>query len=228
MEEHGMFLGFLVVSDYRRDPQYTSAGGHYLLSHLSNRFNRVSINYRLSPEVTHPGHIKDVCASVKWLKQERRMTRFIVCGHSAGATLAFQLAAQLQKEKENGGLVGIIGVGGIYDLNELVQEYPSYGIFVRNAFGDDEQIWREASPSQFYRPVSSVSVGLIQSKDDELLTWKQTKSMMKVVPDARVESITDVVTTMIRSIVSCPLFILLWLIGLFNQLSNKRILILGL
>eukprot|EP00644_Phytophthora_capsici_P019529 jgi/Phyca11/52214/gw1.691.1.1 len=61
----------------------------------------VSINYRLSPEVQHPEHIKDAASAVTWL--HRNIAKFggdpnklVLVGHSAGAHLVMQLTADPQ------------------------------------------------------------------------------------------------------------------------------------
>jgi kynurenine formamidase len=128
-----------------------------------------SLNYRLSPPNQHPSHQQDVIAALEFLRT-RGMKEFILVGHSAGACLSFQ-AAHVE------GCKGVIGAEGIYDLEALVQEYPQYEFFVEDAFDKDKEIWREASPLNLKYDSSSLIVQLVQSRQDQLLSPRQTELM---------------------------------------------------
>src|SRR5204863_345907 len=77
---------------------------------------------------------------------------YVVVGHSAGATLAFQLLmgpaalARGDLPAEAASLPwGLIGVAGIYDLVGLDQRHGgAYGPAFAGAFGRDERAWRAA------------------------------------------------------------------------------------
>src|SRR6266851_5939819 len=66
----------------------------------------VMINYRLSPDVKHPEHIKDVARAFAWTRRHVKdyggdPDRIFLCGHSAGGHLVSLLAtneAYLQDE----------------------------------------------------------------------------------------------------------------------------------
>jgi kynurenine formamidase len=157
----------------RRDPRQTSHDGDPLLEYLRERELPValtSVNYRLSPEVRHPEHQQDVIAALKYLTSAYGMKQFVLVGHSAGACLAFQSG-------HIPGCKGIIGVEGLYDLSELVNEYPQYRDLVEEAFGTDERVWVEASPSHIVQHLSNLDVLLVQSTEDELLSRRQTELM---------------------------------------------------
>src|SRR5579862_8374181 len=153
----------------RRDPRQTSHDGDPLLTFLGTKglnANLASVNYRLSPFVRHPSHQEDVIAALAYLQKQYGMKEYILVGHSAGACLAFQSYAYVE------GCIGIVGVEGIYDLDELVKEYPDYMGFVRAAFGDDRKVWEKASPTSIVRGrtlPTSITFLLVQSRDDELL-----------------------------------------------------------
>jgi acetyl esterase/lipase len=88
----------------------------------------VMINYRLSPGVKHPEHIKDVARAFAWTA--RNVDRFggdpdriIVAGHSAGGHLAALLATDERWLKEPAlkltprqrqGLRGVVSLSGVY------------------------------------------------------------------------------------------------------------------
>jgi len=106
----------------------------------------VVISYRLSPQVMHPGHIKDVARAFTWTykniaKHGGRADRIFLCGHSAGGHLVSLLATDEQYLKAEGLDVrcirGAIPLSGVYKIPD--------GLFA-NVFGRDEQMRRLASP----------------------------------------------------------------------------------
>ncbi|KAK0392413.1 hypothetical protein NLU13_1908 [Sarocladium strictum] len=136
-----------------------------------------SIDYRLSPHPSfpqdpaqtpvtdlrvarHPTHILDVRAALAYLDENYGLGQdYILLGHSAGATLTYQL---LMGEAVLGGhptasapLPRVaVGISGIYDLPGLVTRFGDvydgiYRKFVTGAFGEDEQLWRTASPVNY-------------------------------------------------------------------------------
>jgi kynurenine formamidase len=110
------------------------------------------------------------------------MHQYVLIGHSAGACLAFQVYDAVE------GCIAIAGVEGLYDLENLVTEYPDYGGFVQDAFGSDRSVWKEASPDHIVQQrtlPTNLTVLLIQSRDDELLSPRQTEIMFKSVQKAK-------------------------------------------
>lgn len=133
-------------------------------------------------------------------------------GHSAGATLAFQIVMDRQwkhptpskptldekllnfsSQEHNKHMIkpalAIIGVEGVYDLSLLVKNHaddPAYEKFVSDAFGDDEDVWRKASPvAGDYSDgwPDGLLVVLGQSPEDELVDWAQVSAMVKVLQE---------------------------------------------
>jgi len=121
----------------------------------------VSINYRLSPHpfhqrlpsnssddsrnVVYPAHIRDVEDALKYLEKAYKISDgYILAGHSAGATLAFQAkAVGLPKP------LAILGIAGIYDINLLLMNHkdePIYEKFITGAFPNQAE-WKDASPA---------------------------------------------------------------------------------
>ncbi|KAG6609500.1 Carbohydrate esterase [Phytophthora cinnamomi] len=94
----------------------------------------VSVNYRLSPEVQYPEHVKDVAAAVMWLhwniaKFGGDPDKLVLVGHSAGAHLVMQILADPQYLKEAGleqpvdtFVRGAVGISGVYNIVEQWRE----------------------------------------------------------------------------------------------------------
>lgn len=74
--------------------------------------------------------------------------RYLLAGHSCGATLAFQIPEMGEGGERVPRPRCVVGSEGIYDLPALVErnQHPFYREFVVSAFGDDEAAWVEASP----------------------------------------------------------------------------------
>lgn len=116
----------------------------------------VSTNYRLSPAVKHPAHVSDVAAAVRWVREHARefggdANKIVLMGHSAGCHLATLIALDpkhLAREKlEPKDLAGIVAwSGGMYDLVDRANGEGFYPKYIRQAFGDTEAQWRDASP----------------------------------------------------------------------------------
>ncbi len=85
-------------------------------------------NYRLSPAVKHPEHVKDVARAVAWTKKHiaeygGRPDQIILAGHSAGGHLVSLLVTDDQYLKAEGLSVadvkGVISISGPYKVPEL-------------------------------------------------------------------------------------------------------------
>jgi acetyl esterase/lipase len=107
----------------------------------------VSINYRLSPAVRHPEHIRDVARAFAWT--HRHIARYggrpdevFLVGHSAGAHLVALLATDPRYIKAEGltpaDVRGVVAISGVYNL-------PPHPLVYR-AFGKDAAVLRDASP----------------------------------------------------------------------------------
>ncbi len=98
----------------------------------------VLINYRLSPFVKHPEHVKDVARAFAWTRSHVREyggdpDRIILCGHSAGGHLVALLAtdesylkdpALKLKDEDRAAIRGVIGVCGVYRIPDA-KEFES-------------------------------------------------------------------------------------------------------
>jgi acetyl esterase/lipase len=103
-------------------------------------------NYRLSPGVQHPEHLRDVARAFAWVAAHAKEhgadpSRLYLMGHSAGAHLVALLALDpryLQAERLTSAAVrGVIGVSGPYALGPSGFE---------NVFGMDEAKRKDAFP----------------------------------------------------------------------------------
>ncbi len=164
------------------DPDITSAFATSAVAklHQSPLFNTIagiaSLNYRLSAHLNHPSspslpndharsakhpeHLTDVVAGIAFLQRRFNFAeRYVIVGHSCGATLAFQTIInstparnrtisanacdQLYAPK------AIVGTAGLYDLvllRDMDPAPPMCQEFLASAFGHNEEVWRAASP----------------------------------------------------------------------------------
>ncbi|PHH77788.1 hypothetical protein CDD82_3355 [Ophiocordyceps australis] len=166
-----------------------------------------SIDYRLSPcneqdqqkgkkqcpegsIVDHPAHILDVRAGLNELQQKLKMdSNYILMGHSAGATLAFQVL--MGKDVLNGQdspdvplPAAIVGMAGIYDFPQLLNDFtrPFYNLFVTDAYGADKKVQDQVSPSKFTGNYKQAWPGdnlvmLAQSPTDGIVNFAQRDNM---------------------------------------------------
>ncbi|ROT40860.1 alpha/beta-hydrolase [Sodiomyces alkalinus F11] len=164
-----------------------------------------SIDYRLSPHpqfpqdpssvpptklrnARHPDHLLDVRAALTFL--QRRFPsiadRYVLVGHSAGATLAYQLlmgsaalgprAAEAERDSAAPLLPAVfIGVSGIYELRDFNERHArNYTSFITAAFGEDEAGWNASMPTCYSgnfneRLGSSRRAVLARSSEDTLV-----------------------------------------------------------
>ncbi|MFB3903263.1 MAG: alpha/beta hydrolase [Acidobacteriota bacterium] len=111
------------------------------------------INYRLSPEVTHPEHVRDVARAVAWLYRNSGQYgwspgRIYLVGHSAGAHLAALLAVDpsyLQAVGLKPEIIkGVVAISGVYDLT---LGGVTAKMLYEPVFGSDPRILAQASPA---------------------------------------------------------------------------------
>ncbi|KAI7189344.1 hypothetical protein KC363_g4987, partial [Hortaea werneckii] len=168
-----------------------------------------SINYRLSPypshptspsdpadparNAHHPDHLTDILDALRHLQDTFGFgTRYLLVGHSCGATLAFQ-AAMMHLPSFPSPVtppLALLAVEGLYDLPALVSHHadsPIYQHLITNAFGPDPAVWAAASPAISLSSSSSSQqhqqhpgpqlIALAHSRQDELVEWAQVDRM---------------------------------------------------
>ncbi|KAI7459147.1 hypothetical protein KC357_g9203 [Hortaea werneckii] len=173
-----------------------------------------SINYRLSPypshptspsdpadparNAHHPDHLTDVLDALRHLQDTFGFgTRYLLVGHSCGATLAFQAAMMQLPSSSPPSLVtpplALLAVEGLYDLPALISHHadsPIYQHLITNAFGPNPSDWAAASPAislslspspsqqhQHQQPPGPQLIALAHSRQDELVEWQQVDRM---------------------------------------------------
>ncbi|KAI1411926.1 alpha/beta-hydrolase [Hypoxylon sp. FL1857] len=166
-----------------------------------------SIDYRLSPHpdfpqdpattppeqlraARHPDHLDDVRAAIAFLQRRYGFKdRYVLTGHSAGGTLAYQLLATApplesgSRENEEVRVElpqAVFGFEGIYDMTGLnARVGGSYAGFLTDAFGGPEN-WDAAAPMKFAGSFRDRFKGLAvlgQSPDDELVDEPEADGM---------------------------------------------------
>jgi acetyl esterase/lipase len=113
------------------------------------------INYRLSPEVSHPAHVQDVAAAFAWVNRfivefGGRADNIFVIGHSAGAYLAVLLATDGRylagHRLTSRDIRGVVAVSGFFWVERVALDRP------KTVWGDDRRAWLEASPPRHLAP----------------------------------------------------------------------------
>ena len=163
-----------------------------------------SISYRLSPHPSfpqdpentpsyelrvarHPQHVEDVVSALAFLHSRYRFgQRYILVGHSCGATMAFQsVMPRVINRTVCPPPTAILGVAGIYDLQLLRDKHAdisAYQDFIEGAFGSHG--WDAVSPA-CVKGDAGVEGGwkdgrlavLARSTDDELVDASQGEAM---------------------------------------------------
>lgn len=183
-----------------RDPDNTYDDFQEVVQKIGDiGMNLIGINYRLSPEIKHPYHLQDVVRALSTLSTDLKVTKVLVVGHSVGATLMLQLLNykhiiaealnELSDEPvqlslpETLKFESLLFVDGIYNIAELVEEYPDYIGFVSEAFTSKSmytaatQLSSQISPE--LKHFEKARFVVVQSQQDELLTLNQTVMFQK-------------------------------------------------
>ncbi|KAJ1864622.1 hypothetical protein H4R99_008121 [Coemansia sp. RSA 1722] len=177
---------------WRTDDKSTvSFIGPGLLQATENKTAVAIINYRLSTRnpgsIRHPAHLNDVRLAIDFLINHEEhpgseiidRTQVYLVGHSAGAHLATMAVLDRHSEHEwVKNIRGVFGIGGIYDIKGLLQQYPSYSDFVEMAF--DKEIYDVASPLRAVatngrsKQTEHVRFMVVNSVADELIGPQQS------------------------------------------------------
>ncbi|KAL8305638.1 hypothetical protein RB597_003605 [Gaeumannomyces tritici] len=160
----------------------------------------------------HPDHVRDVAAAMTLLATLRPIagpsTRYLLAGHSAGATLALQLLMGSRAGVVDDVAVAqpppfpapaaIVGYEGLYDLRGICAR-KGYGFLFAPPFGDDEDAWDRASPA-LHRGLAAAwdawaaattdaglgrrrLVVVAQSTEDELVDMDEALAMERALRD---------------------------------------------
>lgn len=154
-------------------------GDRKLYAGLGRRFADAGVgfaatSYRLSPEVKHPEHVKDVATAFAWLHANiathgGSAERLYVMGHSAGGHLAALLALDPSYldalSVPRGAIKGAIPMSGIYKIFALPAETRGILKIMPDAFGSDPDACRSASPVTHLRNASCPMLVLTETED---------------------------------------------------------------
>lgn len=186
-------------------------------SYLPRIAGLASINYRLSPypthselpssaddpsrNVHHPTHAQDVVDALALLQKTYGFgENYVLVGHSAGATLAWQaLLTSLRRPLVDDGTVSsppismplaLVTVAGIYDLTRLCDHHidvAGYYEMIFNAFQEpvtwpsaSPRVWLTTFPGQLNELWPNGRVVIVaHSKEDGLVEAEQALDLMK-------------------------------------------------
>lgn len=192
-----------------RDPNCTKSDATPLLHSLihtpeNTTLCAATLNYRLSPSAkapennaSHPDHISDILSAVTLLQHRYQFGRnYVLVGHSAGATLALQAVRSIYNGKNVNSIIpnaehflpgglprGVVCTEGIYNIPDLIDEYPDYLSFVEGAFGPGpSHVWYDASPACMpgWKSDYDGRIVVAQSPEDQLLSMRQTAGFVQM------------------------------------------------
>lgn len=135
----------------------------------------------------YPDHLEDVAQCLLYLEEHYQISnRYILVGHSAGATMAFELHNWYMPRRTLPIPAVVLGVAGIYNFEAFVEEHsgiPAYREFMENAF-PEKGLWERASPYENCLPKSAVweqakAIIISHSDQDELVEEAQSSYMME-------------------------------------------------
>ena len=139
-------------------------------------------------EAQWPEQLNDVMSALRHLQARWGFgERYLLVGHSVGATMALLAALKAGEEEGIEAPLGVVGVCGIYDWDQLHRWSVGCESLTTSA-GLDEQRWREASPGRIESGVweerwargRKRSIVLGQGRGDELVDFEQAVGMQRV------------------------------------------------
>jgi acetyl esterase/lipase len=162
-------------------------------------FATAVVNYRLSPEVSHPAHVQDAAASFAWVKRHIAeyggdADRVFASGYSAGgylvallATDARYLAAHKLSPRD---IRGVIPVSAFYWV-ERRGVAPDRD---KSVWGTDRASWIDASPAHHLHASAPPMLILYADRDED---WRREQNVA-VVAAMKAAGHSPVEITMIR------------------------------
>lgn len=134
----------------------------------------VATNYRFVPEGRHPVNVRDVARAIAWTREHVAEhggdpDSIFLMGHSAGAHLAALVATDGRHLEAVGeSLAAVRGVvlldGAGYDVPWRMRnlgDVEEVANLYRRAFGDDEELWKDASPVTHVREDAGIPPFLV-------------------------------------------------------------------
>jgi acetyl esterase/lipase len=137
------------------------------------------VNYRLSPDVSHPAHVQDAAASFAWVKRHIAeyggdADRVYASGYSAGgylvallATDARYLAAHKLSPRDIRGAVPVSAFYWVERRGVAPDRDPS-------VWGTDRAVWVDASPAHHLRGGAPPMLILYADRDED---WRREQNV---------------------------------------------------
>lgn len=167
-------------------------GDRKLYGGLGRRFAEAGVgmalaSYRLSPEVKHPEHAKDVARAFAWLhanvaKHGGSAEKLFLMGHSAGGHLVSLLALDPSYLDElkvpPGSIKGVVPMSGVYAVMALPPDGKGALKILPDAFGSDPELCRRASPVTHVR--NAACPFLVITETDDNLRVRPSMGLLKL------------------------------------------------
>jgi acetyl esterase/lipase len=181
-----------------------SAVGKFLAEH---GIGAVLPNYRLSPWVKHPQHVRDVARAFAWTYRQiarhgGNPRQLFVAGHSAGGHLAALLATDdtylRAEEVPRDSIRGVIAVSGVYRIpDKIALEFSQFGENANTrvtlafnpfdlVFGHDPRVRADASPLRHVGPGLPPFL-LVSAEHDLPLLPEMAAELARVLKENRCE-----------------------------------------
>jgi acetyl esterase/lipase len=138
-----------------------------------------TVNYRLSPAVSHPAHVQDAAASFAWVKQHigeygGDSSRVFLVGHSAGAYLAQLLVTDERYLKVHGlsarDVRGVVPISAFFWVEKegVAPDRP------KTVWGTDPNVWVDASPAHHLRANLPPTLIIYADRDEP---WRRQQNV---------------------------------------------------
>ncbi|GKU07664.1 unnamed protein product [Fusarium langsethiae] len=127
----------------------------------------------------HPDHIVAVLSAIAYLQNQLGVAHdYVLSGHSCGATLTFQTVMNPDRW---GAAAGSMPIPKVKKPKSHEKLQPLYVELTKNAFGDDETLWRDMCPTMVSDwseewPEGKVVI-IAHRKNDGLVPYSQTELM---------------------------------------------------
>lgn len=153
-----------------------SVAEHLGMAFASEGVGVAVANYRLSPTVEHPAHAEDAARAIAWVYRNiedhgGNPNELFISGHSAGGYLAALLALDPTYLEARGlspaALTGSMPISGFFYVDEVAPDRPEH------VWGEDESVWKEASPSRYVRADAPPLLFLYADGDDP---WRREQN----------------------------------------------------
>jgi acetyl esterase/lipase len=137
------------------------------------------VNYRLSPEVSHPSHIQDAAASFAWVKRHileygGNADQVFIIGYSAGAYLAALLSTDSRYLAAHNlsprDIRGTVPVSAFYWV-ERRGVAPDRD---KSVWGNDPTVWVDASPAHHLQAGAPRMLILYAERDED---WRREQNL---------------------------------------------------